>query len=97
MKVAMDVTPLRLTRAGTARYIRNLRDRLDVEPIAFGGPGRASVLVREGELVVATRWESLDAVRRFAGESYERAVVEPVVAELLESYDEHVTHYSVAV
>ena len=47
MKVAMDVTPLRLTRAGTARYIRNLRDRLDVEPIAFGGPGRASVLARE--------------------------------------------------
>jgi len=47
MKVAMDVTPLRLTRAGTARYIRNLRDRLDVEPVAFGGPGRASVLVRE--------------------------------------------------
>jgi glycosyltransferase involved in cell wall biosynthesis len=47
MKVAMDVTPLRLTRAGTARYIRNLRDRLDVEPVAFGGAGRASVLARE--------------------------------------------------
>ena len=47
MKVAMDVTPLRLTRAGTARYIRNLRQRLDVEPVAFGGPGRASVLARE--------------------------------------------------
>ncbi len=43
----MDVTPLRLTRAGTARYIRNLRERLEVEPIAFGGAGRASVLARE--------------------------------------------------
>ena len=47
MNVAMDVTPLRLTRAGTARYIRNLRERLDVEPVAFGGANRASVLARE--------------------------------------------------
>jgi glycosyltransferase involved in cell wall biosynthesis len=47
MNVAMDVTPLRLTQAGTARYIRNLRRRLDVEPVAFGGANRASVLARE--------------------------------------------------
>ncbi len=47
MNVAMDVTPLRLTRAGTARYIHNLRARLDVEPVAFGGAGPASVLARE--------------------------------------------------
>jgi heme-degrading monooxygenase HmoA len=57
----------------------------------------AHVLVRGGELVVATRWESLDAVRAFAGDDLERAVVEPVVASLLDSYDERVTHYSVAV
>jgi glycosyltransferase involved in cell wall biosynthesis len=48
MKVAFDTTALRLTRAGTARYIRNLLDRLDgIDPIAFGGPSRASVLARE--------------------------------------------------
>ena len=47
MNVAMDVTPLRLTRAGTARYIRNLRQRLDVRPVAFGGASAASVLARE--------------------------------------------------
>jgi glycosyltransferase involved in cell wall biosynthesis len=47
MNVAMDVTPLRLTRAGTARYIRNLQQRLDVRPVAFGGAGEASVLARE--------------------------------------------------
>ena len=47
LKTALDVTPLRLTRAGTARYIRNLLDRLDVETLAFGGPDRASVLARE--------------------------------------------------
>jgi glycosyltransferase involved in cell wall biosynthesis len=47
VNVAMDVTPLRLTHAGTARYIRSLRQRLDVHPVAFGGPGRAAVLARE--------------------------------------------------
>lgn len=57
----------------------------------------AEVLVRDGELVVATRWESLESVRAFAGDDLERAVVEPVVAELLDSYDETVTHYTVAV
>jgi glycosyltransferase involved in cell wall biosynthesis len=48
VKVAFDITPLRLTRAGTARYIQNLLPRLDgVDTIEFGGSGRASVLARE--------------------------------------------------
>jgi glycosyltransferase involved in cell wall biosynthesis len=48
LRVAFDTTPLRLTRAGTARYIMSLLPRLDgVRPIRFGGPGRLSVGVRE--------------------------------------------------
>jgi glycosyltransferase involved in cell wall biosynthesis len=47
LKVGFDVTPLRLTRAGTARYLRNLLRRLELEPLEFGGAGRASVLARE--------------------------------------------------
>jgi glycosyltransferase involved in cell wall biosynthesis len=48
VNVAVDVTPLRLTNAGTARYIRNLLERLGpVGTVAFGGAGRASVLARE--------------------------------------------------
>jgi glycosyltransferase involved in cell wall biosynthesis len=51
MRVGLDVTPLALTRAGTARYLRNLLARLpehvDVHELEFGGPGRASVLARE--------------------------------------------------
>jgi glycosyltransferase involved in cell wall biosynthesis len=50
MKVGIDTTPLRLTRAGTARYLRgllaNLQD-VDVRELAFGGAGRGSVLARE--------------------------------------------------
>lgn len=51
MRVGVDVTALTLTRAGTARYLRNLLARLpehvDVRTLAFGGPGRAAVLARE--------------------------------------------------
>lgn len=47
MKVAIDVTPLRLTRAGTARYLENIRARVDAHEVAFGGAGRAAVLARE--------------------------------------------------
>ncbi|HZR96885.1 MAG TPA: glycosyltransferase family 1 protein [Gaiellaceae bacterium] len=48
MRVALDATPLRLTRAGTARYIESLLARLDeLEPVAFGGAERAAVLARE--------------------------------------------------
>ena len=51
MKLAIDTTPLRLTAAGTARYLRNLLARIepehDVRRVAFGGPGKATVLVRE--------------------------------------------------
>jgi glycosyltransferase involved in cell wall biosynthesis len=47
VKVAIDVTPLRLTRAGTARYLENIRARVDAHELAFGGPGRGAVLARE--------------------------------------------------
>jgi glycosyltransferase involved in cell wall biosynthesis len=49
VSVAVDVSPLAQTRAGTARYIRNLLAHLqvDVRRVAFGGPNRAATLVRE--------------------------------------------------
>jgi glycosyltransferase involved in cell wall biosynthesis len=47
VNVAIDVTPLRLTRAGTARYLESLLERIPARRIAFGDAGRASVLARE--------------------------------------------------
>jgi hypothetical protein len=61
----------------------------------------ASVLVRslanETEVVVATVWDSFDSVKRFAGEDYQQAVVEPIVRDLLDRFDDRVTHFTVAV
>ncbi|MDE2184765.1 MAG: antibiotic biosynthesis monooxygenase [Alphaproteobacteria bacterium] len=45
------------------------------------------------EFVIITRWETLDAIRAFAGHDAERAVVEPDAQAALERYDEMVKHY----
>ena len=43
--------------------------------------------------VTLTRFASLDAIRAFAGEDYEAAVIEPRAMELLTRYDERVLHF----
>jgi uncharacterized protein YciI/heme-degrading monooxygenase HmoA len=47
------------------------------------------------ELVVLTLWESMAAIRRFAGAEPEKAVVEPEARAILSGFDEFVTHFEV--
>jgi heme-degrading monooxygenase HmoA len=47
----------------------------------------------EEEFVVVTLFESLEAVREFAGEDYEVPVIEPAAARLLVRRDERAAHY----
>jgi len=51
MLVGIDVSPLRQTRAGTARYLEGLLPHLErlveVERIAFGGAGKVSTVARD--------------------------------------------------
>jgi alpha-1,3-rhamnosyl/mannosyltransferase len=47
IRVALDTTPLAQTRAGTARYVQALLDRLDVEPVAFPAHGRLRTLAAD--------------------------------------------------
>ena len=51
---------------------------------------------REVEFLVLTRWASLGAVRAFAGDDIDRAVVEPEAAAILLSFDKRVHHYEIA-
>jgi heme-degrading monooxygenase HmoA len=44
------------------------------------------------EIVVVTRWESMDAVRSFAGEDVGAAVVEPEAQAVLADFDTRVQH-----
>jgi glycosyltransferase involved in cell wall biosynthesis len=53
VNVAIDVSPLQQTRAGTARYLKALlhelrhRDDVEVSTLSFGGGDRASTLARD--------------------------------------------------
>lgn len=50
--------------------------------------------VDEGvEFVTITLWDSLDAVRAFAGDDYEAAVILPEARALLAAFDERSAHY----
>ena len=44
------------------------------------------------EIVVVTRWDSLDAIRAFAGDEIDAAVVEPEARAVLDEFDERVRH-----
>jgi len=48
------------------------------------------------EFTIVTRWESIDAIRRFAGEPVDAAVVPPEVGAMMLTYDDKVAHYEVA-
>jgi heme-degrading monooxygenase HmoA len=49
----------------------------------------------EVEFVTVTLWESLDAVRAFAGDDHEASVVPSEAQPLLDRFDERSAHYEV--
>jgi heme-degrading monooxygenase HmoA len=78
-------------------YFRHVKEK--VFPSLKGIPGHrgAEVLRREAtsgaEFLVMTYWESLAAIREFAGPDAETAVVSPEAKALLSEFDSFVRHY----
>jgi heme-degrading monooxygenase HmoA len=93
----------RIDASNMAKYLAHLDRSVKPALAALDGFVDAMVLERsvEGavatarEVVVQTRWRSLDAVRAFAGADISVAVVEPAAAALFTDYDRHVLHYDV--
>ena len=75
-------------------YQRHVTQQRDPRLKGIAGHGARRCCAGE-EFLVITFWESMDAIRRFAGEDPERAVVEPEARAVLEEYDELVSHYEV--
>jgi heme-degrading monooxygenase HmoA len=87
------------TRARVADYERHLRETVVPQLEAISGY-RGIMLLRcdrgvDSEIRVLTHWESMDAIRRFAGDSPEVAVVEPDAQAVLLAFDREVTHHEV--
>jgi heme-degrading monooxygenase HmoA len=51
---------------------------------------------KEVAFVTLTRFESLDAIRAFAGDDYELPVLEPEALALLSRYEERAAHFETA-
>jgi uncharacterized protein YciI/heme-degrading monooxygenase HmoA len=94
----------RATAGKADGYIEHLTKRVFPALAAIDGHRGAYLLRRavdratqggEVEFVVFTLWESMEAVRRFAGDTPEKAVVEPEARAVLSSFDESVTHFEV--
>jgi heme-degrading monooxygenase HmoA len=80
-------------------YVRHLQN--DTFPLLARIPGfvTAAIWHRDVpigvEFVIVTHWESIDAIRRFAGEPVDTAVVPPEVRAMMLTCDERVAHYEV--
>ena len=77
-------------------FVAHVQARLD----RVRGYRRALVLTREQggetEIVTLTFFDRLEDVKRFAGEQYEVASVDPVAQGLLSRYDKTVSHFEIA-
>ena len=89
----------RSTAGGAADYIRHATTKVFPKIRAIEGYKGEYLLRRDVkdsvELVVLTLWDSMEAVRRFAGPEPNKAVVEPEARAVLTSFDEYVTHFEV--
>ena len=87
------------SEAGATQYRQHFETAVRPELEGLHGFEGAMILERavglDVEIVVQTRWSSLEAIRTFAGETYEDAVVEPGARAALASFDERVSHYTV--
>ena len=86
---------------GAPAYEEHLRAATFPALARIDGHEGAYALRREAgsevEFVVLTLWRSLDAVRAFAGDDYQVAVVPPEARRSLTRFDETVDHFEVAV
>lgn len=90
------------TPANAPKYEALLREEIFKGIRSRGIPGFVGIelltrsLAGEVEFLTVMRFESLEAVRGFAGEDYELAVVPPQARELLSRFDARSSHYNLA-
>ena len=86
--------------ANAAAYLHHFTETVMPELKALAGHRGAWLLRQEvegeTEFLALTLWESLDAIRAFAGDEIETAIVEPQARAVLSSFDEFAHHYEVA-
>ena len=89
----------RATPQNAVDYAAYFRSTVVAELNAIKGVKGSTLLQRDAgehvEVIVITWWTSLNAVRAFAGEAVETAVVHDSAARMLLDFDQTVTHHDV--
>ncbi len=91
------------TAAQADEYEKLLRTTILPDIQGRGIPGyRGVYLARRNEggetqFITAMFFDSMEAVRAFAGDSYDLAVVPPAARALLTRFDSHASHFDVVV
>jgi len=89
----------RSTAENMGQYVQHVTKRVFPQLQSIKGHRGAYLLRRTVngaiELVVLSLWESMDAVRSFAGTDPDKAVVEAEARSVLTDFDESVTHFEV--
>jgi heme-degrading monooxygenase HmoA len=88
------------TSALTHAYLNHFSASVQPALRKFPGYVGSAVMTREVqgsvEILVATLWQSREAIDAFAGPDRENAVVDPEAGALLTEYDRRVRHYEIA-
>lgn len=90
------------SRENAEKYERLLREEvlLEIAQRAIPGYKGAELFVREAEndemeFITLLRFETLDAVKIFAGKDYEQPVIPPDARRLLKRHSEKSQHYRI--
>jgi antibiotic biosynthesis monooxygenase (ABM) superfamily enzyme len=90
------------TRENAENYERLLREEvlLEIAKRAIPGYKGAEIFIREAEdnemeFITLLRFETLDAVKVFAGKNYEQPVIPPDARRLLKRHSEKSRHYRI--
>ncbi len=80
-------------------YIHHLKTETFQAIAAIPGFIKAAILTRKvekgTEFLIVTTWDSLDAIKKFAGEDAEKAVVPESVQKIMVEYEDVVRHYEI--
>jgi len=80
-------------------YIAHLQNDTFKKLFEIDGFTNATILKRDFEngieFLIITEWDSLETIKKFAGENYEVAVVPQIAKEMMIHYDDLAKHYEV--
>lgn len=83
-----------------SNYIHHLKSETFPAISKIAGFVAASILTRKvdtgTEFLIITKWESMYAIKQFAGEDAEKSVVPESVQKIMVEYEDVVRHYKVA-